>query len=186
MKGQPNKDETGDQAQTRRSVALSRRDFIKRSAVAGLSVSSFGAILAACGNGAVTGETGTTGTTATTSGTAAAAGGFDPRAFEGATVKIALVDGERDEKGLQDKIAEIKERFGIDVELSTSAIGALIEQNNQNLRAPESAFDIVHILGFTVSSTVGAGLLEQLNPYVESETKTPADYDFSDFPDCQL
>lgn len=176
-----NDDNIRDAVQQLQAGRLSRRDFMRRAAVAGLSFGAIGTIIAACGDGGTQG-TGSTASPAGTTGPTDQA--FDPKAFEGATVRIALVDGERDEKGLQDKIPEIKERFGIDVELSTSALGALIEQNNQNLQAPESDIDIMHVLGFTVSSTVGAGLFERLNPFVE--TATPADYDFSDFPDGQL
>jgi len=88
--------------------------------------------------------------------------------------------------GLRDKEAEIEAATGIDIQLTTMALGALNESIAQNLRAPESAFDIVHVLGFTVAATAGAGLLEELTPYVTDPAKTPADYDFADFPEGQL
>jgi len=97
-------------------------------------------------------------------------------------VSVMLVDGERDDSGLRDKIGEIKEKLGIDVEVSTLALGALLESNNQNLRAEQSAFDIAHILGFSVAGTVGAGLLTPLNDYVADPARTPADFDLADFP----
>lgn len=122
----------------------------------------------------------------TTGAVVAQDGEFNIRACEGKTVRIALVDGERDEKGLQDKEAEIEAATGIDIQLTTMALGQLIESNNQNLRAPESAFDIVHTIGFQVAATAGAGLLEELTPYLDDPTKTPADYDFADFPAGQL
>ena len=86
---------------------------------------------------------------------AAADGAFDPMACAGKAVRIALVDGERDEKGLQDKEAEIEAATGIDIQLTTMAIGQLGESIAQNLRAPESAFDIVHVIGFNVAGLVG-------------------------------
>jgi len=116
----------------------------------------------------------------------AADGAFDPMACAGKAVRIALVDGERDEKGLQDKEAEIEAATGMDIQLTTMAIGQLGESIAQNLRAPESAFDIVHVIGFNVAATAGAGLLEELTPYVNDPAKTPADYDFADFPAGQL
>lgn len=116
----------------------------------------------------------------------AAEGEFDPMACAGKTVRIALVDGERDDMGLRDKEAEIEAATGIDIQLTTMAIGPLGESIAQNLRADESAFDIIHVIGFNVAATAGAGLLEELTPYVNDPSKTPADYDFADFPEGQL
>ena len=107
-------------------------------------------------------------------------------AFTGSTVKVVLVDGERDEVGLKAKIPEIKTTMGITVELTTMALGALLEANNQNLRAPESAFDIMHVLGFSVAGTVGADLFTEIGPWLADPTKTPADYNLADFPKGQL
>ena len=76
--------------------------------------------------------------------------------------------------------------MGIDVEVSTLALGALLESNNQNLRADQSAYDIAHILGFSVAGTVGAGLLAPLNDYVGDPARTPEGYDLADFPAGQL
>lgn len=115
-----------------------------------------------------------------------ATGAFDPMACAGKAVRIALVDGERDDLGLRDKEAEIEAATGIDIQLTTMALGQLNESVAQNLRAPESAFDIVHTIGFNVAGTAGAGLLEELTPYLTDPAKTPADYDFADFPAGQL
>jgi ABC-type glycerol-3-phosphate transport system substrate-binding protein len=114
------------------------------------------------------------------------AGTFDPMKCAGKTVNIALVAGERDELGLQDKEAEIEAATGVSIEWSTEALGDLIASNNQNLEAPESSVDIMHVLGFTVAQTVGAGLFEPLQPYLDDPSKTPAEYDFADFPAGQL
>ena len=73
---------------------------------------------------------------------------FDPMRYAGCTVRIALVDGERDEKGLQDLEADIEAETGINIELTTLELNTLDESNDQNLRADESAFDIMHVLGF--------------------------------------
>jgi multiple sugar transport system substrate-binding protein len=114
------------------------------------------------------------------------AGEFDLMKCAGQTVNIALVAGERDEMGLLDKEADIEAATGVNLEISTEALGDLLASNNQNLEAPESAVDIMHVLGFSVAQTVGADLFEPLNAYVEDPTKTPADYDFADFPAGQL
>ena len=71
-----------------------------------------------------------------------------------ANVAFAL---ERDDMGLRDKEAEIEAATGIDIQLTTMAIGPLGESIAQNLRADESAFDIVHVIGFNVAATAGAG-----------------------------
>jgi len=114
------------------------------------------------------------------------AGMVDPMKCAGATVNIALVAGERDELGLLDKEAEIEAATGVNLEISTEALGDLNASNNQNLEAPESSVDIMHMIGFTVAQMVGADLMEPLQPYLDDPTKTPADYDFADFPAGQL
>jgi multiple sugar transport system substrate-binding protein len=111
---------------------------------------------------------------------------FDPMRYAGATVRITLVAGERDELGLLDLQEQIEAETGIRLEVTTQALGDLIASNNQALEAPESGVDIMHVLGFTVAQTVGAGLFEPLNAYLEDPSRTPADYDFADFPAGQL
>ena len=74
---------------------MTRDDFIKRAALLGFSASAIGGMLAAAGK-------------------ADAAAG---RAFAGQTVSI-LVAAEGDDKGVRDKIPEIKKRFGIDVKMT--------------------------------------------------------------------
>jgi multiple sugar transport system substrate-binding protein len=106
--------------------------------------------------------------------------------FAGCTVRISLVDGERDERGLQDLEAQIESETGINIELTTLEINALAESNDQNLRADESNFDIMHVLGFWVAGQVGAGLFEELTDWVADPSRTPADYDFADFPEGTL
>lgn len=111
---------------------------------------------------------------------------FDPMRYAGCTVNIALVDGERDEMGLQDLEADIEAETGINIELTTLELNSLLESNDQNLRADESAFDIMHVLGFSVAGTVGAGLFEPLNDYLSDPSRVPADYEIDDFPAGQL
>ena len=127
---------------------MSRDDFIKRAALLGLSASAIGGILAAAGK-------------------ADAATG---RAFAGQTVSI-LVAAEGDDKGVRDKIPEIKRRFGIDVKMTALPVGPLNEKLSQNVKAPTSSFDAIMVLGFTVSAFVGGGFFEPLNKYLK---KVPA------------
>jgi len=100
----------------------------------------------------------------------------------GCVVDILLVDGERDERGLLDKEAEIEAATGIDINVTTLALGDEVAAVDQNIRADESAFDIVDVLGFFAAGAVGSGLMERLNDYVADPSRTPADYDFEDFP----
>lgn len=111
---------------------------------------------------------------------------FDPMKYAGCTVRIALVDGERDEKGLQDLEPQIEAETGINIELTTLEINALGEAIDQNLRADQSNFDIVHIIGFNVAGQVGAGLVQEITDWVADPARTPADYDFADFPEGTL
>jgi multiple sugar transport system substrate-binding protein len=140
---------------------MSRDDFIKRMAVLGFSASAIGGMLAAAGK-------------------ADAAAG---RAFAGKSVSI-LVAAEGDDKGVRDKIPEIKKRFGIDVKMTALPVGPLNEKLSQNVKAPTSSFDAIMVLGFTVSAFVGGGFFEPLNKYL---SKVPAGYDFpGDFPQGEL
>jgi multiple sugar transport system substrate-binding protein len=111
---------------------------------------------------------------------------FDPMKYAGSTVRVVLVDGERDERCLVDREAEIEAATGIDIQLTTMALPALFEALNANLNADESAFDIMHVLGFWVAGMVGSGRFERLNDWVADPSRTPADYDFADFPEGQL
>ena len=163
---------------------ITRRGFIPRAALTGLTVAVIG-----CGakvdSGA--GNSGNTETSDSSPGApAAGTGSFDPMKYAGQTVRIVLVDRERDDLGLRDKQSELEAATGLKIEITTLALDALDQSIAQNLRAPESAFDIVHIVGFTVASTVGAGLLEDITGYVSDPSRTPADYDFADFPKGQL
>ena len=120
---------------------FSRRRFLARSGAFGVGLGAVGLLKAGGGHRL------NTGTDTTVPGTAAG-GTYDPMRYAGQTVSILLVDGERDDLGLRDKLDEIRETMGLEVEVSTLALGALLESNNQNLRADESAYDIAHILGF--------------------------------------
>ena len=136
---------------------MTRDDFIKKAALLGFSASAIGGMLAAAGR-------------------ADAAAG---RAFAGQTVSI-LVAAEGDDKGVRDKIPEIKKRFGIDVKMTALPVGPLNEKLSQNVKAPTSSFDAIMVLGFTVSAFVGGGFFEPLNKRLG---KVPPGYAFpSDFP----
>jgi hypothetical protein len=98
------------------SGQMSRQDFVKRAAALGLSASTIGAILAGAGK----------------------ASAAEQRRFAGQTVNI-LIAAEGDDKGVHDKVGEIKKRFGIDLKYTALPVGPLIEKANQNLKAPTSS-----------------------------------------------
>ena len=145
------------------SGEMSRDQFIRRATLLGISTTAIGGMLAAAGKA-----------------TAADLGAA--RSLAGSTVNL-LVAAEGDEKGVRDKIGEIKKRFGIDVKMTALAVGPLIEKANQSFKAPTGTYDAVMVLGFTVAQMVGGGFFEPLNNYV---AKAPAGYDFNDFPKGEL
>jgi multiple sugar transport system substrate-binding protein len=143
------------------SGEISRDVFIKRMTLLGFSATAIGGMLAAAGK-------------------ADASAG---RAFAGKTVHI-LVAAEGDDKGVQDKIPYIKQKFGIDVKMTALPVGPLNEKLSQNVKAPTSSFDAIMVLGFTVSAFVGGGFFDPLNKYLKN---VPAGYDFpGDFPKGEL
>lgn len=117
----------------------------------------------------------------------ASAAAYNPKKFAGSVVKILLVDGERDQEGIKDKISYIKKTYGIKVEVSVLALGAQIEKIQSVLRASTSEFDIIDNLGFTVSGVVGGGLYTKLNSYIANKELTASSYNYpADFPAGQL
>jgi len=140
---------------------LSREQFLKRASLLGFSLTAASGMLAAAGR----------------------ASGFGLERFAGTTISI-LIAAEGDEKGVQDKLATIKKRYGIDVKVTALPVGPLIEKANQNLKAPTSSFDAIMVLGFSVAQMVGGGFFAPLNSYAK---KMPASYGFpGDFPAGEL
>src|SRR5438128_12066006 len=140
---------------------MSRQEFVKRATFLGLSAGAIGSILAAAGK----------------------ASAAEVRAFAGTTVNI-LIAAEGDDKGVHDKIGEIKQRFGIDLKYTALAVGPLLAKANQNLNAPTSSYDAIMVLGFAVTQMVGGGKFTPLNSYLK---KVPAGFDFpKDFPAGEL
>lgn len=164
---------------------ISRRQFVQRATVLGLSAGAIGSILAACGGGGGGAETTAPDTGAAAGATEAATSAPAEKPYEGKTVR-ALIVAEGDDKAVQDKIPEIKEQLGINVEMTALAAGPLNEKAAQSLNAAEGSFDLINVLGFTVSQFVGGDNYELLQPYLDDPAKTPADYDLSDFLEGQL
>ena len=119
---------------------MSRDQFIRRATMLGISATAIGGMFAAPGK-------------------ATAADLKVAGSLAGSTVNL-LVAAEGDEKGIQDKFGEIKNRFGIDVKMTALAVGPLIEKPNQSVKAPTGTYDLIIVLGFTVAHMVGGGYFD--------------------------
>jgi multiple sugar transport system substrate-binding protein len=144
---------------------FTRQQFVKRATALGLSATAIGGILAALGDQAE----------------AAVAGA--ERLYAGQSINL-LVAAEGDDKGVQDKLAAIKKRFGITVHMTALPVGPLLEKANQSLKAKTASYDAIMVLGFSVAQMVGGGYFTPLNNYVRN--KAPKGYDFADFPKGEL
>lgn len=141
--------------------AMSRDDFIRRMGVLGFSATAIGGMLAAAG----------------------VADAAPDRRFAGKSISI-LVAAEGDDKGVRDKIPDMKKKLGIDVKMTALPVGPLNEKLSQNVKAPTSSFDAIMVLGFVVSAFVGGGFFDPLNKYLKH---VPPGYDFpQDFPAGEL
>jgi multiple sugar transport system substrate-binding protein len=106
---------------------------------------------------------------------------FDWRRHAGTNITILMTGDENDHRALADLLPEFEEQTGMTLEISAPALGPLIEQTLQSLQAEQSPFDLINYLGFLTTQQVGAGYFEELNPYLEDPSKTPAEWDFADF-----
>jgi ABC-type glycerol-3-phosphate transport system substrate-binding protein len=124
--------------------------------------------------------------TPTAAATATAAAAFDPMKYAGTKVGILMTGDENDHRALGDKLQALKDETGIELEITSPALGALIEKTLQNLKADKSAFELVNYLGFLTTQQVGGGYFEQLNKYRDDPAETPPDWDFNDFAKSNL
>jgi multiple sugar transport system substrate-binding protein len=107
--------------------------------------------------------------------------GYDPKKYAGTKVSILMTGDENDHRALGDLLPELEAETGIQLEITSPALGALIEKTLQNLKAPQSSFEIINYLGFLTTQQVGGGYFEQLNAYIDNPEETPPDWDFPDF-----
>jgi len=146
------------------SGQMSRDEFVKRAGLLGLSVTAIGGMLVAAGK-------------------ATAADERAARGLAGGTVNL-LIPAEGADKGVRDKLGEIKKRFGLNVNVTALAVGPLIQKLDQSVKAPTGTYDAISVLGFTVAQFVGGGYFTNLTPYVK---KLPAGYGYpSDFAKGEL
>ena len=101
----------------------------------------------------------------------------------GTTINL-LIPAEGADKGVRDKLGEIKKRFGINVKVTALPVGPLIEKTTQSVKAKTGTYDAISVLGFTVSQFVGGGYFANLTPMVK---KLPVGYGYpSDFAKGEL
>ncbi|MFI0842840.1 extracellular solute-binding protein [Mesorhizobium sp. IMUNJ 23232] len=112
---------------------------------------------------------------------AAFAADFDMKKYAGQKVSILMTGDENDHRALADMLPQFTEETGMEMEITSPALGALIEKTLQNLKADRSSFDLIEYLGFLTTQQVGGGMYEQLNSYIDDPAKTPPDWDFADF-----
>ena len=116
-------------------------------------------------------------------GKATAADTAAVRSLAGSTVNL-LVAAEGDELGVQDKIGDIKKRFGIDVKMTALAVGPIGQKSVQSVKAPTGAYDAIMVLGFNVAQLVGGGYFDAAQP-VPAPRLRPASTS-RDFPKGEL
>jgi ABC-type glycerol-3-phosphate transport system substrate-binding protein len=146
------------------AVALGRRHVLQRAGALGLSA-------AALGGGLFAGS----------APRAASAAGFDPKKYAGTKLSILMTGDENDHRALADLLPQLEAETGIKLEITSPALGALIEKTLQNLKADRSSFELIEYLGFLATQQIGGGYFSQLNALIDDPNETPADWDFSDF-----
>src|SRR6202051_2420571 len=144
------------------SQGLNRRQLVLRAGALGLSSTALTALLGA-------------------GVTPAGAAGYDPKKFAGTKLSILMTGDENDHRALGDLLPKLKEETGIELEITSPALGPLIEKTLQNLKADKSSFELIEYLGFLTTQQVGGGYFEQLNSYIADPNQTPPDWDFKDF-----
>jgi multiple sugar transport system substrate-binding protein len=111
----------------------------------------------------------------------AMAAGYDPKKYAGTKLSILMTGDENDHRALGDLLPQLEAETGIKLEITSPALGALIEKTLQNLKSDRSNFELVEYLGFLTTQQVGGGYFEQLNQYIDDANETPPDWDFKDF-----
>jgi ABC-type glycerol-3-phosphate transport system substrate-binding protein len=140
---------------------MRRDEFVKRMAAMGFSATAIGGILAAAGK---------------------ASAGARAQPFAGTTVNM-LIAAEGDEKGVADKTSDFEKLTGIKLNTTALAAAPLIQKANLSVKAPSASYDVIMVLGFSVSQLVGGGYFTPLNRYVSA---TPNAWGLNDFPKGQL
>ena len=151
-----------DTPATENRTGLNRRHFIQSAGAVGLASAALGGM---AGGGI----------------TSASAASFDPMKYAGTEINFLMTGDENDHRALADLLPEMKAETGIDLVITSPALGVLIEKSLQNLKSDQSSFDLIMYLGFLTNQQVGGGYFSQLNEFIDNPEETPPDWDFDDF-----
>ena len=145
---------------------LNRRQIIKGASAAGVTAAALPGLLSGHGPFGA--------------GSASAAD-YDPMKYAGTEINILMTGDENDHRALNDLLPEMKAETGIDLVVTSPALGPLIEKTLQNLKGEQSSFEIIEYLGFLTTQQVGGGYFSQLNDLIDDPSETPPDWDLGDF-----
>src|SRR5262245_34960820 len=73
---------------------------------------------------------------------------FDMKKYGGTKLSILMTGDENDHRALADMLPQFTEETGMELEITSPALGPLIEKTLQNLKADKSSFDLIEYLGF--------------------------------------
>src|SRR5690242_20943736 len=90
----------------------------------------------------------------------AAAAAYDPMKYKGTELNMLLVP-EGEDKVMADLMPQFEEETGMRLNISSPAVGPLVEKTLQNLKAERSGFELINYLGFLTTQQVGGGYFEQ-------------------------
>src|SRR5688572_5007719 len=105
---------------------------------------------------------------------------FDMKKYAGTKISLLMTGDENDHRVLAELMPQFVEETGMELEITSPALGALIEKTLQNLKAERSSFDLINYLGFLTTQQVGGGYYDQLNAFIDNPEKTPPDWDIAD------
>ena len=106
---------------------------------------------------------------------------FDPKKYAGTKINMLVVGSENIDHAFRDQLPQLEEETGISVEVTSPAIGPLIQKTVQLLQSERSGFELVQYLGFLAPQVVGSGGFTKLNAFLDDPGETAADWDFGDF-----
>jgi multiple sugar transport system substrate-binding protein len=147
-------------APNRTGEGVSRRRAMKTAAAAGLAATTLGRL--------------------TIAAQPARAASFDPMKYKGTELNMLLVP-EGEDKVMADLMPQFEAETGMKLNITSPAVGPLVEKTLQNLKADRSGFELINYLGFLTTQQVGGGYFDQLNAYIDNPEETPPDWDFADF-----
>ena len=106
---------------------------------------------------------------------------YDPMKYAGTKINMLVVGSENIDHAFRDLLPELQAETGIEVEITSPAIGPLIQKTVQILQAEQSGFELIQYLGFLAPQFVGTGSFTKLNSFIDDPSETAADWDFQDF-----